>query len=306
VWVRVTLMHNAKAGRSNHSADALVDEIRAAGHDVIACVTRRRELRRALEHDVDVVAVAGGDGTIGGAARVLRGTGIPLVVMPRGTANNIAGAVGAAQERSPGGGSYGVGGASGAEWWSRGAVRPFDVGRAHVDGDTFRFLEAFGCGAFPRVIHQTQEVEPLEGDDGRLRRDLHMFQRRVRESPLKDYRIEIDGEDRSGRYWLVEVMNIGSIGPRLPLAPAADPGDGLIDVVLAGAAERGAIDDAFEALLHGDAPSVKLPLARGRRVRIEGRMRRFHHDGTLVDHPARSITVAIEPGALRMLTPVIP
>ncbi len=288
--MRVLLMHNAKAGRSNHSADALVDEIRAAGHEVIACVTRRRELRRALEHDVDAVAVAGGDGTVGGAARVLRGTGIPLAVMPRGTANNIAGQLGA----------------GGVAWWSTAEVRAFDVGRAHVDGETFRFIEAFGCGAFPRVIHQTQRVEPLEGDDGRLRRDLHMFQRRVHESPLKDYRITIDGEDRSGRYWLVEVMNIGSIGPRLPLAPAADPGDGLFEIVLAGEGDRGHVADAFEALLQGHVPTLDVPTVRGRRVRIDGRMRRFHHDGALVDQPARSITVAMEAGGIRMLTPATP
>jgi diacylglycerol kinase family enzyme len=45
---------------------------------------------RAARGEVDAVAVAGGDGTIGAVASVLAGTGIPLGVLPFGTLNHFA------------------------------------------------------------------------------------------------------------------------------------------------------------------------------------------------------------------------
>jgi diacylglycerol kinase family enzyme len=36
--------------------------------------------------------------------------------------------------------------------------------------------------------------------------------------------LEIDGTDHSGKFYMVEVMNIHSIGPNVALAPFADRG----------------------------------------------------------------------------------
>lgn len=48
----------------------------------------------ALERRAEVVIVAGGDGTVSKAAAVLNQTGIPLGIIPRGTANGLANALG--------------------------------------------------------------------------------------------------------------------------------------------------------------------------------------------------------------------
>jgi diacylglycerol kinase (ATP) len=47
-----------------------------------------------LEARPDVVAAAGGDGTVAAAARTLAGQGISLAILPMGTANNIARSLG--------------------------------------------------------------------------------------------------------------------------------------------------------------------------------------------------------------------
>lgn len=47
-------------------------------------------VRSAVEQGIDAVAIGGGDGTISTAAGVLAGTGIPLGVLPLGTANHFA------------------------------------------------------------------------------------------------------------------------------------------------------------------------------------------------------------------------
>jgi len=43
--------------------------------------------QRALEAGADLVVASGGDGTVAAVAGVLRGSGVPLGVVPRGTAN---------------------------------------------------------------------------------------------------------------------------------------------------------------------------------------------------------------------------
>src|SRR5690606_15012592 len=41
----------------------------------------------------------------------------------------------------------------------------------------------------------------------------------------------IDGEEITGEYLMVEVLNTKAVGPRLSLAPDADPNDGFFDIV---------------------------------------------------------------------------
>jgi diacylglycerol kinase (ATP) len=51
-------------------------------------------LHAALEHGADAVAVVGGDGTVNLAAGVLAGSDVPLGVVPAGTGNDFADAIG--------------------------------------------------------------------------------------------------------------------------------------------------------------------------------------------------------------------
>src|SRR6478752_9590516 len=51
-------------------------------------------LRTAIGLGVDAVVVAGGDGTVSLAVQELAGTGIPLGIVPAGTGNDFAGALG--------------------------------------------------------------------------------------------------------------------------------------------------------------------------------------------------------------------
>ena len=52
--------------------------------------TKEKGLEHALEDPGDVVLVAGGDGTVRKAAEFLIGRGVPIALLPLGTANNVS------------------------------------------------------------------------------------------------------------------------------------------------------------------------------------------------------------------------
>lgn len=76
----------------------LGDEVRRlfGDHTVEECDPDRFEdqVREAVAGGAAFVAVAGGDGTLRSAAEILRGGDVPLVVVPAGTRNHFAGALG--------------------------------------------------------------------------------------------------------------------------------------------------------------------------------------------------------------------
>jgi diacylglycerol kinase family enzyme len=288
--MRVVLMHNASAGKEDHSARQLIDEIRRAGHHVVSRVGRRKELAEALEAPCDLVVVAGGDGTVGKAARILAGRTTPMAIVPLGTANNVAR-------------SLGIGGdlAEQVAGWHRSETIGYDVATAATEDDEAQFIEAFGYGAFPRVIHQTQDDEDDVGD--RLTRDRLLLRARFEASPPRHYRITADGKDLSGDYFMVEILNIPSIGPRIPLAPAASPRDGKLDLVLAGEPERQLLLRGLDRIIAGEDVTIALRSTQVERIRLSGQMRRHHRDGDLVDDESTSLEVTVQRHALRVLAP---
>ena len=91
--MRVALVYNQDASNAMPAADVR-RAIEGEGHRVVVQLAATEDVRRALTGDLDLVAVAGGDGTMRGVALQTSGYGIPLAVIPLGTANNIAASLG--------------------------------------------------------------------------------------------------------------------------------------------------------------------------------------------------------------------
>src|SRR5438309_10222651 len=92
--MRVTLMHNPKAGDAEHGGKQLMTALAKAGHHATYQSTKKSDYKKALKKPTDLVLAAGGDGTVGKSARRLIGSGSPLGVLPLGTANNLARSLG--------------------------------------------------------------------------------------------------------------------------------------------------------------------------------------------------------------------
>ena len=91
---RALMLVNPNARRGTAALDPVLDQLRAGGVDAVierfsspdevsADIARRR-------HEADLVIVCGGDGTINAAARGVLETGLPMGIMPMGTANDLA------------------------------------------------------------------------------------------------------------------------------------------------------------------------------------------------------------------------
>lgn len=289
--MRVVLMHNPTAGREDHRVEDIEGAIERAGHKVVASVSRRRQLARALGGRCDLVAVAGGDGTVGKAAEVLVGKGVPFTILALGTANNMARTFkldGPFLDR--------------IEAWEGDVLRDLDAARATLDRKPAGFIEAVGFGAFPTMIRAFSKREESDDPGRQLARALASLRRHVERARPRPYAITADGLDASGRFLMVEVLNIPFIGPRVPLG-RADPGDGRLDLVLVGEADRDELLRGLDRLREGEAAAVTVPSRAVRAVTIRSPGRYHHRDGELEEHGGRELRVRVKPGALTVLAP---
>jgi diacylglycerol kinase (ATP) len=288
--MRIALLHNASAGSEDHTEQQLSRDIRRAGHEVMHIATNVRELTAALqESPCDLVVVAGGDGTASRAACELAGWQIPLSILALGTANNTAASL--ALPGRP---------KKLARSWDNGKRAPFDLAIFDDGSVRQRFAEAAGWGVFPLSIAEAKRQAAPDSVRRTLKRNRKLFRAFASSATPRHYSVEIDGRDCSGEYLSVEVVNLPLIGPRLPLSPQSDPGDGFLEVVLAGPAERGALERLAAT---GESEDGSLPSQRGRQIVIKTEDALVHLDGRLLRHPPgeRRFEINIEPRAIEYL-----
>jgi diacylglycerol kinase family enzyme len=200
-----------------------------AGHDLRRRSTKQ-DWKQLLDEPADLVVAAGGDGTVRRVALEAASRCLPFSAIPIGTANNIAKSLGLLGEA-----------ADLIETWSPSprAEHPFDLGEVVAPWGTKRFVEGVGAGLVADLISREDEVAADAKLLGRATdRALHLLSVLVREEPMHRWKIRADGRDLSGEYFSVEVLNTRFVGPNLPLAARAYPGDGLLDVVLLRKADR--------------------------------------------------------------------
>lgn len=221
-------------------------------------------MERALEDPGDLVAVAGGDGTVGAIAARLVGRRVPIAVLPLGTANNISSTLGLAEtapERLIAG-------------WAAARRTGFDSGVVQGPWGSNRFIEGIGVGLLAMAISQPDTrddvaLAPLENREERITGGLRWLRERLWDYPAKELEITLDGKELSGEYILLEVMNIQHIGPSLHLAPHADPGDGLFEVVLFSAENRDELDDYIATRLEGNSRPPRWTVPRGKHLQLQ-------------------------------------
>jgi diacylglycerol kinase (ATP) len=252
-------MHNPGAGAGGHSPEGLGALLADAGHEVRYQSTKEEGWKTALAEPSELVAVAGGDGTVSKVFMELAGSGRAATVIPLGSANNIARTLGIALD----------GTARLARAWESAGRRPYDIGRLRSGLGVARFAESMGGGIFGEVLRRAERSSEDPSGEDKHEHGLELLRAVIGDAEPRRWGLALDGEDISGDFLAVEVMNIREIGPNLPLAPSADPGDGILDVVLIGPEHRESLAGLAEARARGRVgAATPLPVKRGRRLEI--------------------------------------
>jgi diacylglycerol kinase (ATP) len=302
--VRVTLIHNPGAGDdrqpSRGQLEALIAE---AGHDVRYQSVRESGWAKVLKKKVDVVAVAGGDGTVAKVARRLRGSGIPMAVLPMGSANNISRTLGIAElsviELIPS--------------WSSARHLIFDTGVAKGPWGKRHFIEGAGLGLFTsaiRHIDANETMAQLNDTEMKLTYALQLLRDRLDRCPATEVTASLDGKNISGEYVLLEAMLMQFVGPNLYLAPESIRDDGLFDVVMVAEADREALHEHLRDSQDGMVWPPEFKTRRGKHLRLEWTGFAVHIDdkvwpvkGKTRPKPQATIELEVEPKTIEFLVP---
>jgi diacylglycerol kinase (ATP) len=273
--VRVTLIHNPGAGKGEHDADELVSLLSEAGHDVRYQSSKDDGWKHALKKRADLVAVAGGDGTVGRVTRRMVGRGVPVALLPLGTANNIARSLGQLERPFE----------ELVRGWQRARRVKLDVGLAAGPWGERYFIEGVGVGLFADLLANASAKNKKQKKKKKGKHAVDNALRRLRDAAERiepvDVTARLDGKEISGQYILFEAVNLRYVGPNLHLADDSKTGDGSFDVVLVTEAERERLMHYLDTWQDNRERLAMLPSLRGERLEMEWPGYALHIDDKL-------------------------
>ncbi len=300
--MRVVLIHNPSAGGQRAQRGELVRLLEREGHEVRYHSAKDADWPAAVAEPADLVAVAGGDGTVARVAKHMGGASRPLAPLPCGTANNIARALGMADvplEQIVRG-------------WKNARRVKLDLGVASGPWGRRAFVEGIGAGLFACAVPHVDEsgtLDNIDRADARVAYALQLLREDLRRCPPVSIRARLDGHELSGEYVMFEALSLPYIGPNLHLAPDSRPGDGWLNVVLVGRAERERLTEDLKSWQKEKPRLAVLPTRRGRHLVIDWTGFALHIDDEIwpEEHGApprspASIDVRLE-GSVEMLAP---
>jgi diacylglycerol kinase family enzyme len=288
--MQATLIHNAGAGDGNLSRDELVALLDAAGLAATCVDSKAPDLAAALNQPVDLVVVAGGDGTVLRVVAQLAHPEVPLLILPLGTANNIASTFnvkGDPRDLIAG--------------WCRADKVKLAVGTAVGPWGRRAFVEGLGVGAFAAAMRAVEEQDA--SSEERAHRALDLARDKLAAARPERLCLQVDGQEVAESALQLQVLNIRTFGPSLWMAPQAQPGDDVLDVVVVEERQREAVlrwlDDPQR---RSGAPATT---CRGREVRFLWHGAPLHLDDQFPDPPDRPshVTLTLAGSSVTLLTP---
>ena len=275
----IKVFHNPTAGDAEHTKEKLVEKIMNAGFECDYSSTKKGINEKRIPANTDIIAVAGGDGTVRKLAEYFCNESLltkrpPIALIPAGTANNISKTLGikGSQEEI-------------ISNWKNLNTQNFDLGKVHGLEKNHFFLEAVGYGVFPRLIKKMRDRTTKSGDPAEeLKIALKILHEIVENYKPKECRIIIDDVEFNGKFLLVEIMNIRSIGPNLNISPMGDAGDGEFEVILIGEEQREALANYVrQRLEQGSETQFFHTALKAKKVEVTWAGRLLHVDDELFE-----------------------
>mgnify|MGYP000480176231 CR=1 FL=1 len=203
------LIHKCFSDESEYSYRVLFTDF--AGH--------AKELieEELTQRPIDILAVAGGDGTINEIAPSLLGKDITLAIIPAGSGNGLAHHLRIPMKFT-----------QALELIKTGTPVPVDLGKIENEQlGTEYFLSNFGAGYDAEVIHEYSKVKQR----GFLTYMFFMVKSIFTLRP-KQVAIEVDGLKETLKPFVFTVANSSQYGYRIEVVPDASVSDGQLDSLL--------------------------------------------------------------------------
>ncbi|MBV6521347.1 MAG: Diacylglycerol kinase [Gemmatimonadaceae bacterium] len=240
---------------------------------------------------MDAVFALGGDGTVAEVAEALAGTGVALGILPSGTGNLVARALGI--PTSP---------LLALRCLADGGRRAVDLARV-VDGPRVGRRTVFAAGA---GVDATMVADA----SGAMKRRLGVFtyfvtaSRAVLAERPFTVRARVDGKEVTCDASIALVANFGAVlGGLIHLGPDIVPDDGLLDLcVLSPRGLRDAMGIAWRLVRNDFRPHPRMSFMKGRSIELATEpIRPLQSDGDSAGETP--VHFVVEPAALVVLVP---
>lgn len=243
-------------------------------------------IRRAIKLGADLIFVWGGDGMVQNSVDALADSGVPIAILPAGTANLLATNLGIPKEL-----------AEAVDIGLHGTRRPLDVGL--LNGE--RFAVMAGAGFDARIMGGVDKE--AKERFGRLAYFASSIQAmKARRSRMT---IKVNGDPWfDGKASCVLFGNVGTVAGGLQVFPDAKPDDGILEIGVVTA--KGWLDwlrVLGRVVARDTSRSPMLTITQGRKISVRlGRSMPYELDGGAREK-TKKLKVRIVPHAVRVCVP---
>jgi len=296
--VSVAVLANPTAGRGRHAGalSLVAGRLASAGFAVreLAASTREEALTAAKDAVADgpeALVVVGGDGTVHLGLQAVAATGVPFGIVPCGTGNDFSAQVGVPQDPAAATDAL-IAAIRG------GTTKSLDLAECQgVAGERVWFGAVLAAG-FDAIVNE--RANHIRFPRGPQRYNVAIAIELLKLAP-RHYKMTLDGVTHEFDSVLVAVGNTASYGGGYLIAPAADPADGMLDIVIGkpmGRLTFAKIRPSVYEGTHVQSPLVETHRAKTVEIVSEGIT--AYADGERIC--PLPITITCVPGALRLLT----
>jgi diacylglycerol kinase family enzyme len=291
---KIQLIHNPTAGAEEHEAEHLLEMLKAAGYRCNYSSSKKKILKKVAT-DVRYIAVAGGDGTVRKAILAMLDRKLrykrPVAILPLGTANNIASSLKIEENLR-----------LNAEAWKKERFQKLDIGVAKTRKEEEHFIESFGFGLFPALIKWMDEQPrtPSEDPDDEVKQAHHALLHLTKHyEPIKASLL-YDGKEVNDDLLMIELLNISRLGPKLQLAKA-DPGDGMLELIVVKAKQRPILIKYLEEIVAGKKPVFPIKSIQVNHIKIAAETKDIHVDDELKETSQHTWLINLLPNMVDVL-----
>jgi diacylglycerol kinase family enzyme len=294
--MKVALFHNPGAGERALDGNQLIRLFAEAGHNVLYMPTHQKGWESAFRNPIDRAVIAGGDGTVSRLAPWLAARNIPFCILPLGTANNCAKTLGQTCPVEVLVANLHLA-----------SIRKVDLGMITRPLGQQVFIESVGIGLLAQLMIEMRNREKKKHSRSRLTPKERLYgavkylRSLAKQYPETMCELVLDDKILTGNFLLVEVANMGLIGPNLNLIPNVDPSDGAFEVVWISMDQRTEFRDYLRDLQDGVELKPPVHTTRCHQILFRHVAAPMHVDSKVFPTITTPTIVHNQPGALNLL-----